>query len=113
MLTILLAFVLGLWLTVLDAYFRDVRLVLPFVLQFVFFFSPVIYPSAVIPPHWRLIFQLNPISGLMDGFRWSLVAGAPPTNAFEIGWTHGILLIGGVTGLVLFARHECIVVDRI
>jgi lipopolysaccharide transport system permease protein len=112
-LTLLLAFALGLWLTVVDAYFRDVRFALPFVLQFVFFFSPVIYSSSAIPPQWRVIFQLNPVSGLIDGFRWSLVAGAPAPTMFEVGWILIVGAISGLSALVVFARHERIVVDRI
>ena len=113
MLTLLLTLAVGLWLTISDAYFRDVRLVLPFVLQFVFFFSPVMYSSSAIPPRWRLIFQLNPISGLIDGFRWSLIAGAPPPSVFEIVWVLLLGLVASLTALILFARYERLVVDRI
>jgi lipopolysaccharide transport system permease protein len=112
-LTLLLSFGLGLWLTVFDSYFRDVRLMLPFVLQFVFYFSPIIYGSSAIPAHWRFFFQLNPITGLLAGFRWSIVAGAPMPSRFEVLWVCGLAVGLVVTGLVVFARFERVAVDRI
>jgi len=111
--TLLLTLAVGLWLTVFDAYFRDVRYALPFILQFVFFFSPIIYSSSAIPSRWRMLFQLNPITALIDGFRWSLVSGAPPPSAFEVVWAIMLILIAALSGLVIFGRHERILVDRI
>lgn len=112
-LTLLLSFGLGLWLTVFDSYFRDVRLMLPFVLQFVFYFSPIIYGSSAIPARWRFWFQLNPVTGLLDGVRWSLIAGAPVPTTFEIAWVTCLGLGFALTGLVVFARFERIIVDKI
>jgi lipopolysaccharide transport system permease protein len=112
-LTLLLSFGLGLWLTVFDSYFRDVRLMLPFVLQFVFYFSPIIYGSTAIPARWRFLFQLNPVTGLLDGIRWSLIAGAPIPTRFEVLWVGGLGLGFAVTGLIIFARFEQIIVDKI
>jgi lipopolysaccharide transport system permease protein len=113
MLTLLLCFGAGLWLTVFDSYYRDVRLMLPFVLQFVFYFSPIIYPSSAVSERWRLLFQLNPVSGLVDGFRWSLIAGARVPALFEMAWVLVLALVLAASGLVIFARFERIVVDRI
>lgn len=113
LLTLLLSFGLGLWLTVFDSYFRDVRLMLPFVLQFVFYFSPIIYGSTAIPARWRFLFQLNPVTGLLDGVRWSLIAGAPVPTLFEVVWVACLGLTLAVTGLVVFARFERIIVDKI
>src|SRR5882757_1605115 len=111
-LTLLLSFGAGLWLTVLDSYFRDVRLMLPFILQFVFYFSPIIYGSTAVPARWRFLFQLNPVTGLLDGVRWSLIAGAPVPTWFEILWVAGLGLLFVFTGLVIFARFERIIVDK-
>jgi homopolymeric O-antigen transport system permease protein len=112
-LTLLVSFGLGLWLTVFDSYFRDVRLMLPFVLQFIFYFSPIMYGSGAIPPRWRTLFQLNPLTGLLDGLRWSLINGAATPTTFEIAWVAGIGLVLTVTGLVVFARFEHVIVDKI
>jgi lipopolysaccharide transport system permease protein len=112
-LTLLVSFGLGLWLTVFDSYFRDVRLMLPFVLQFVFYFSPIIYGSTAIPARWRLLFRLNPLTGLLDGIRWSLIAGAPVPARFEVLWVAGLGIGLAVTGLMVFARFERVIVDKI
>lgn len=112
-LTLLLSFGLGLWLTVFDSYFRDVRLMLPFVLQFVFYFSPIIYGSSAIPARWRFLFQLNPVTGLLDGIRWSLISGAMVPTRFELLWVAGLGVGLSLTGLIIFARFERIIVDKI
>jgi lipopolysaccharide transport system permease protein len=111
--TLLLSFGVGLWLTVFDSYFRDVRLMLPFILQFVFYFSPIIYGSTAIPARWRFVFQLNPVTGLLDGIRWTLVAGAPVPTLFEVLWVAGLGIGSVITGLFVFARFERILVDKI
>lgn len=112
-LTLMLTFAVGLWLTILDSYFRDVRLTVPFILQFVFYVSPVIYGATAIPARFQLLFKLNPLVGLLNGFRWSLVAGAPPPSLFEIVWILIVISVLMISGLLLFARYERIVVDRI
>jgi lipopolysaccharide transport system permease protein len=112
-LTLLLSFGLGLWLTVFDSYFRDVRLMLPFVLQFVFYFSPIIYAPSAIPARWRFLFQLNPVTGLLSGIRWSLISGAPVPTRFELLWVAGLGVGLSLTGLIIFARFERIIVDKI
>jgi lipopolysaccharide transport system permease protein len=113
LLALLGAFSAGLWLTVIDAYYRDIRLAIPYLLQLAFYFSPVMYASSAIPDEWRVLFKMNPLTGLVNGFRWSLVAGAPPPSAFEISWVIGVIGVGLVGGLVFFARFERVVVDRI
>lgn len=112
-LTLLLAFAAGLWLTVLDSYYRDVRLITPFLLQFVFYFSPIIYAPSAVPAKWRFLFSLNPMTGLLDGFRWSTVANVPPPTLFELAWVAGLGAVGLVSGLMIFARFEHLVVDRV
>jgi len=113
LLTLLLALAAGLWLTVLDSYFRDTRLIVPFALQFLFYVSPIIYASSAIPERFRTLFSLNPIAGLLDAFRWSLIAGTPPPTLLEIGWVFVLGVVGLVVGLLIFARFERIIVDRI
>jgi lipopolysaccharide transport system permease protein len=113
LLTLTLAFALGLWLTVFDSYYRDVRLTVPFVLQFVFYLSPVMYAASAVPVGFRALFSLNPLTGLLNGFRWSLVAGAPPPTLFELEWVGAVTLVTLVGGLMIFARFERVVVDRI
>jgi lipopolysaccharide transport system permease protein len=66
----------GLFLTALNVKFRDFRYVIPFIVQFGLFISPVGFSSSVIPEKWRLLYSLNPIVGVIDGFRWAICRGA-------------------------------------
>jgi lipopolysaccharide transport system permease protein len=79
MLAILTALGVGLWLSALNAIYRDVRYVLPFLVQFWMFASPVVYASSLVPAKWRWLYGLNPMAGVIEGFRWSLTGrGDPP-----------------------------------
>jgi homopolymeric O-antigen transport system permease protein len=69
------AFGSGLWLCALNVKYRDFRYVVPFIVQFGFFISPVGYSSALISQTWRLAYSLNPMVGVIDGFRWALLRG--------------------------------------
>lgn len=65
----------ALWITALNVKYRDFRYIIPFILQFGLYVSPVGFSSAVIPTKWRLLYSLNPVVGVIDGFRWSLLGG--------------------------------------
>jgi len=67
----------GIWASALQVRYRDVRLILPFVVQFGLYLSPVGFSSAIVPDTWRLLYSLNPMVGVIDGFRWCLL-GQPP-----------------------------------
>src|ERR1700690_422497 len=80
LLAVLTALGVGLWLSALNAIYRDVRYVLPFLVQFWMFASPVAYPSSLVPERWRWLYGLNPMAGVIEGFRWSLTGiGQPPS----------------------------------
>jgi len=68
----------GLWITALNVKYRDFRYVIPFVVQFGLYVSPVGFSSQVIPEQWRLLYNLNPMVGVIDGFRWCLLGGESP-----------------------------------
>ena len=68
----------ALWFTALNVKYRDFRHVIPFVIQFGLYVSPVGFSSAIVPQQWRLLYFLNPVAGVIDGFRWSLLAGQAP-----------------------------------
>ena len=76
---ILLAFLAslgpGLWVTALNIKYRDFRFVVPFIVQFGLYISPVGFSSNIVPEEWRFIFSLNPIVGIIDGFRWCIFGG--------------------------------------
>jgi len=86
----------GLYLTALNVKFRDFRYIIPFVVQFGLYVSPVAYASSKVPADWRLAFSLNPIVGVIDGFRWCLLAGQA-----ELYWP-GLLASLAVTAAFLW-----------
>jgi len=65
----------GLWITALNVKYRDFRYIIPFIVQFGLYVSPVGFSSAVIPEQWRLLYSLNPVVGVIDGFRWAILGG--------------------------------------
>lgn len=88
----------GLWITALNVKYRDFRYVIPFLVQFGLYISPVGFSSAVIPEQWRLLYSLNPMVGVIDGFRWCLLGGESaiywPGFVLSIGVTIGFLFLG-------------------
>lgn len=113
LLALLMAFAIGLWVTVLDAVFRDIRMVVPSALQLIFYATPVMYSATVVPERFVVLFRLNPLFGLINGFRWSMVAAATPPNLIDIAWSCGFIVLMLAAGLALFARLENFAVDRI
>jgi len=65
----------GLWLAALNVRYRDFRHIVPFIVQFGFYISPVAYSSSIIPPQWRLLYSLNQMVGVINGFRWATLGG--------------------------------------
>ena len=89
----------GLWLAALTVRYRDVRIIIPFIVQFGFFISPVGYGSNVVSEPWRLLYSLNPMVGVIDGFRWSIQAGHQPLYWPGVGLaiaSIGALLLSGI-----------------
>jgi lipopolysaccharide transport system permease protein len=68
----------ALWITALNVKYRDFRYVIPFIVQFGLYVSPVGFSSSVIPEQWRLFYSLNPMVGVIDGFRWCILGGQSP-----------------------------------
>jgi lipopolysaccharide transport system permease protein len=111
--TLVLSFAVGLWVTMLDAIYRDVRLIVPSVLQIVFYLTPVMYAESAVPHRLRFIYELNPAVALVRAFRWATVAGLPPPSFFDIVWPLGVTAATLVFALYLFARLEQYAVDKI
>ncbi|HLT20205.1 MAG TPA: ABC transporter permease, partial [Thermomicrobiales bacterium] len=104
-LTSLTATGVGLWLSALNVRYRDVRFVIPFLIQVWLFASPVAYPSDLVPEKWRVLYGLNPMAGVIDGFRWALLGGTPPSLAM-IGLSVLVVFIVLGSGMVYFSRAE-------
>ena len=110
LLSLLTALGVGLWLSAMNAIYRDVRYVLPFLVQFWMFASPVAYPSSIVPAKWRGLYGLNPMTGVIEGFRWALTGrGEPPSILLAASTAMVLLVLCG--GLVYFRRMEGTVAD--
>jgi lipopolysaccharide transport system permease protein len=103
----------GFVVTSLDAVFRDVRLVVPTVLQLAMYLTPVMFSEAIAPPRLRWLFHLNPMLGVVEGFRWSLIAHAKAPSALDVAWSTGFAVFSLVIGAMMFTRLENFAVDRI
>jgi len=102
----------GLWLSALNAVYRDVRHAIPFLVQFWLFVSPVAYPSTLIPMKWRWLYGLNPMAGVVEGFRWALTGrGHAPTGLLLTSIGTVTVLVAG--GLMYFKSMEGTIADRI
>jgi lipopolysaccharide transport system permease protein len=112
LLAVLAAGGISLWLSALNVEFRDVRYVLPFLTQLWLYATPVVYPLSLIPEKWRLVAAINPMCGVVEGFRWSLLGGPFP-EAAVLGISVGVSLLLVVTGAAYFRRVERTMADRI
>lgn len=112
-LAFLASFGAGLWLSALNVKYRDFRYVVPFLVQFGLYISPVGFSSAIVPEKWRMLYFLNPMVGVIDGFRWAILG-----DAFPVYWP-GLLLSGSLTllmfigGLLYFRNMERSLADVI
>ena len=110
LLAVVTALGVGLWLSALNAIYRDVRYVIPFLVQFWLFASPVAYPSSLVPVRWRWLYGLNPMAGVIEGFRWALTGhGQPPNALLAVSTGAVLLLLGG--GLAFFHKMEGTIAD--
>jgi lipopolysaccharide transport system permease protein len=96
----------SLWLAALTVKYRDFRFVVPFIVQFGLYVSPVGFSSSIVPQRWRLLYALNPMVGVIDGFRWALSRGASPlsTPAVALSLAVTVLILAG--GVWFFRRTE-------
>lgn len=95
----------GLWLSAIAARYRDVRHIVPFLLQFGLFATPVAYPSSLLSERWHIVYALNPMVGVVEGFRWSLLGSTVPIGGLVLASTLSTLVIL-ITGAFYFRRME-------
>jgi lipopolysaccharide transport system permease protein len=105
---ILLAFItsmgVSLWMSALNVKYRDVRYIVPFLSRFWFFATPIAYPSTMLSEPWRTLYGLNPMVGVVEGFRWAMLGTNPPQAMIFLSAAISIVLF--VTGLIYFNRTE-------
>ena len=110
LLAVFTALGVGLWLSALNALYRDVRYVVPFLVQFWLFASPVAYPTSLVPAKWRWLYGLNPLAGVIEGFRWALTGhGEPPSILLAASSVAVVLLV--LSGLIYYHAMEGTIAD--
>ena len=102
----------GLWLSALNVIYRDVGYVLPFLTQFWLFVTPIAYSTTLVPEKWRLIYALNPMAGVVNGFRWALLGtDTAPDPMMAVSATISVILL--ISGLFYFRRMERTFADTV
>jgi lipopolysaccharide transport system permease protein len=101
---------LGLWLSALAVQYRDVKYALTFAIQFLMYAAPVVYPTSLIPDRFRYLYAVNPLVGVIEGFRASLLGSLPiPWDLIGIGAVSAVVIL--ICGLFYFARKEAVFAD--
>ena len=105
LLALMTALGVGLWLSAMNVQYRDIRYTVPFITQFWMFASPVVYPSSMIPEQWRPLYGVNPMAGVIEGFRWALLDTATaPGPLVAVSVVVALVLL--VSGAFYFRRME-------
>jgi lipopolysaccharide transport system permease protein len=100
------SFGMGLWLSALNVEYRDFRYIVPFIVQFGLYVSPVGFSSSIVPEKWRLLYALNPMVGVIDGFRWSLLRGQTPLSPIALLASVALTLVFCASGVWYFRKME-------
>ena len=112
LLALVTALGVSLWLSALNVQFRDIRYAIPFLIQFWLFITPIAYPSSIIPDPWRTFYGINPMVGVVEGFRWALLGtGTSPGFMCLISSLVAVGIL--VSGAYYFRRMEITFADRI
>jgi lipopolysaccharide transport system permease protein len=105
LLALLAAIGVGLWFAALNVKYRDVRHAVPLLVQVWLFATPIAYPSSLVPAAWRWAYGLNPMAGVVEGFRWALL-GTPAPSFGMIAVSTAVTIVALFGGLVYFRRAE-------
>ncbi len=108
--TMAFALAAGLWLATLSVRYRDVSFAITFLLQALMYASPVIYPASLVPAPLQFLYALNPMTGVIQGFRWALLGSGDPPGAMFAANT-ALIVLGLLAGAFIFRRTERTIVD--
>ncbi|MBW4582591.1 MAG: ABC transporter permease [Tildeniella nuda ZEHNDER 1965/U140] len=97
---------IGLWLAALNVEYRDFRYIVPFIVQFGLYISPVGFSSSVVPDQWRLLYSLNPMVSVIDGFRWAILKGNAEIYLPGFALSLGLVVLLFFSGIWYFRRME-------
>jgi len=112
LLALLTSLALGLWSSALNVQYRDVHHIISFSTQFLMFATPIFYPASIVPDQWRLLYGLNPMVGVVEGFRWALLGAGQPIH-FSIFLSVPIVILLLIGGLLYFNRVEKTFADHL
>ena len=104
LLAVITALGVGLWLSAINVKYRDVRYVIPFLTQLWLFASPVVYSSSLLPERFQAIYGINPMAGVIEGFRWALLGTNPPGSLIAVSALIALVIL--VSGAYYFRRNE-------
>jgi lipopolysaccharide transport system permease protein len=105
LLTVITALSVSLWLSAINVRYRDVGQAIPFLIQLWLFASPVAYPISVVPEKWRLLYSLNPMTGVIEGFRWALLGRETP-DILPLALSVAVVLALLFSGILFFKHME-------
>jgi len=103
--TAMLALSIGLWLAPINVRFRDIKHTLPFMIQIWMYATPIVYPLSIVPKEWQMLYSLNPMVGVIEGFRWAVFDKGEP-NFMALGMSAIIIVVLMAGGLIFFRRME-------
>lgn len=113
LLTMITALGIGLWLSALNVLYRDVNYVTPFLTQFWLFITPIAYPTSLLPDQWHLLYALNPMTGVVEGFRWALLGTGQGAPSLMLAVSASISVLLLISGLFYFRRMESVFADMV
>jgi lipopolysaccharide transport system permease protein len=112
LLALVTAIGVSLWLSALNVLYRDINYILPFLTQFWMYITPIAYPSSMIPEKWRMVYALNPMTGVVEGFRWALLgSGQAPGMMTLVSSLVALVLL--ISGMFYFKRMERLFADMV
>jgi len=109
----MIGFALSLWLSALNALYRDIGFMIPITLQAWMFLSPVIYPTGLVPDGWTWLLQLNPMTAVVQGARWAVLPDATPPDLLGLALVAGEFVVLFVGGVMTFHKIDAILADRV
>ncbi|NMB61252.1 MAG: ABC transporter permease [Chloroflexi bacterium] len=105
LLALITAIGFALWLSALNVMYRDVGYIIPFLTQFWMYITPIAYPASMVPEQWKILYALNPLTGVVEGFRWALL-GTGEGPGISLWISAGIAILVTISGLFYFRRME-------
>lgn len=105
LITVFLSLSISLWVSALNVRFRDFRYIVPFCIQLFFYVTPVVYSATIVPEQWRLLYGMNPMTQVLEGFRWAVLGHAPPLGV-DLALSSIIVVVIFLGGLLYFSKTE-------